>query len=92
MVITQHCNVCGRLVRLKVLILALLVILSMHMISTCQHVFCFSTFLIVRCLQTLCALLRAIFQKKLVDMSFDVIDVLIGFDSAECQMRVGPYQ
>ena len=32
------------------------------------------------------------FQKKLADMSFDVIDVLIGFDSAECQMRVGPYQ
>ncbi len=42
-------------------------------------------------MQTLCALLRAVFQKKLADMSFDVIDVLIGFDSAECQMRVGPY-
>ena len=25
-------------------------------------------------------------------MSFDVIDVLIGFDSAECQMRVSPCQ
>jgi len=40
-------------------------------------------------MQTLCALLKAVFQKKLGDsMNFDVIDVLIGFDSAECQMRV----
>ena len=38
--------------------------------------------------QTLCVLLRATFEKKLTDMSFDVIDVVIGFDSAECQMRV----
>ena len=55
-----------------------------HM-STCLLLLYFS----YHCLQTLCALLRAIFQKKLADMSFDVIDVLIGFDSAECQMRVG---
>ena len=41
-----------------------------------------------RNVQTLCVLLRATFEKKLTDMSFDVIDVVIGFDSAECQMRV----
>lgn len=40
--------------------------------------------------QTLCALLRAIFQKRLSDRSFDVIDIIVGFDSAECQMRVSP--
>lgn len=57
----------------------------MHVVSTCTCT-CMSHL----CLQTLCALLRAIFQKKLADMSFDVIDVLMGFDSAECQMRVGP--
>ena len=45
--------------------------------------------LLLPTMQTLCALLKAVFQKKLGDsMSFDVIDVLIGFDSAECQMRV----
>ena len=33
-------------------------------------------------------LLRATFQKKLADISFDVIDVVVGFDSAECQIRV----
>ena len=38
--------------------------------------------------QTLCALLKATFQKKLSDRSFDVIDIIVGFDSAECQMRV----
>jgi hypothetical protein len=43
---------------------------------------------IVICAQTLCTLLRAIFQKKLSDRSFDVIDIMVGFDSAECQMRV----
>jgi len=38
--------------------------------------------------QTLCVLSRAVFRKKLSDSSFDVIDLLVGFDSAECQMRV----
>ncbi|CAI8049221.1 Armadillo-like helical domain-containing protein 3 [Geodia barretti] len=41
----------------------------------------------INALQTLCVLLRSTFDKKLSDSSFDVIDVVIGFDSAECQMR-----
>ncbi len=43
---------------------------------------------IVVVVQTLCAMLRAIFQKKFSDRSFDMIDVIVGFDSAECHMRV----
>ena len=65
---------------------------TMHMITTCRCVLHTYMYWSSCWLQTLCALLRAVFQKKLADMSFDVIDVLIGFDSAECQMRVGPYQ
>ncbi len=33
-------------------------------------------------------LLRAVFRKKLSESSFDIIDILIGFDSADTQMRV----
>ncbi len=39
-------------------------------------------------LQTLCALMRAVYLKRSSDTSFDVIDILIGFEAAECQMRV----
>ena len=38
--------------------------------------------------QTLCALFRAIFQKRMGDLSFDAIDTIVGFDAAECQMKV----
>ena len=39
-------------------------------------------------LQTLCSLIRAASRKKLVDYSFDMLDVLFGFDAAELQMQV----
>lgn len=41
----------------------------------------------INALQTLCVLMRAVFMKKTGDIVFDVIDVLVGIDSAECQMR-----
>ena len=80
----------GKLLMPAFLILLTIYTSIMHMITTCQCIFHISKSCC--CLQTLCALLRAVFQKKLADMSFDVIDVLIGFDLAECQMRVGPCQ
>ena len=55
----------------------------LHALLGCSTVYCSHS-----SLQTLCVLLRATFEKKLTDMSFDVIDVVVGFDSAECQMRV----
>lgn len=41
----------------------------------------------INALQTLCALFKAVFQKGMVDLSFDAIDIIVGFDAAECQMR-----
>ncbi|KAL5470713.1 hypothetical protein EMCRGX_G028719 [Ephydatia muelleri] len=41
----------------------------------------------INALQTLCALFRAIFQKRMGDLSFDAIDTIVGFDAAECQMK-----
>jgi hypothetical protein len=38
--------------------------------------------------QTLCALVQAVFKKKLGDLGFDAINILIGFDAAEAQMQV----
>lgn len=45
----------------------------------------------IRCgveFQTLCALVRAVYRKRLGDHGFDVINILIGFDAAEAQMQV----
>ena len=38
--------------------------------------------------QTLCALVRAVYRKRLGDHGFDIINILIGFDAAEAQMQV----
>ncbi|KXJ23070.1 UPF0668 protein C10orf76-like [Exaiptasia diaphana] len=42
---------------------------------------------VVNSLQTLCALVQAVFRKKLGDHGFDAINILIGFDAAEAQMQ-----
>jgi len=42
----------------------------------------------INALQTLCALTYAILRKKFTESNFDIIDTLIGFESAECQMQV----
>ncbi|EDO48716.1 predicted protein [Nematostella vectensis] len=42
---------------------------------------------LVNALQTLCALVQAIYGKKMSDHGYDVINILIGFDSAEAQMQ-----
>ncbi|XP_029195478.1 armadillo-like helical domain-containing protein 3 [Acropora muricata] len=42
---------------------------------------------LVNSLQTLCALVRAVYRKRLGDHGFDVINILIGFDAAEAQMQ-----
>ena len=42
----------------------------------------------INALQTLCALTYAILRKKLTVSNFDMVDTLIGFESAECQMQV----
>ncbi|XP_064382757.1 armadillo-like helical domain-containing protein 3 [Halichondria panicea] len=41
----------------------------------------------INALQTLCVLLNCVFRRRLSESSFDVIDIVIGFDSAETQMR-----
>ncbi|XP_065919439.1 armadillo-like helical domain-containing protein 3 [Dysidea avara] len=41
----------------------------------------------INALQTLCALTYAILRKKFTESNFDIIDTLIGFESAECQMQ-----
>lgn len=42
----------------------------------------------INALQTLCALTNAILRKKFTESNFDLVDTLIGFESAECQMQV----
>ena len=46
----------------------------------------------INALQTLCALTYAILRKKFNESNFDMVDTLIGFESAECQMQVGNYK
>ena len=45
----------------------------------------------VNSLQTLCCLIRSVFRKGLRDSSVDILDILIGFDAAECKMQVCIY-
>jgi len=45
----------------------------------------------INALQTLCALTYAILRKKFTESNFDIIDTLIGFESAECQMQVSGF-
>lgn len=41
----------------------------------------------INALQTLCALTDAILRKNFTESNFDMVDTLIGFESAECQMQ-----
>ncbi|CAB3976815.1 Hypothetical predicted protein [Paramuricea clavata] len=42
---------------------------------------------LVNALQTLCTLVRGIYHKKMMDYGFDIINMLVGFDEAESQMK-----
>ncbi|XP_046851269.1 armadillo-like helical domain-containing protein 3 [Xenia sp. Carnegie-2017] len=41
----------------------------------------------VNALQTLCTLVRGIYNKKMTDCGFDIINLLVGFDEAESEMK-----
>ncbi|XP_028403194.1 armadillo-like helical domain-containing protein 3 [Dendronephthya gigantea] len=41
----------------------------------------------VNALQTLCAMVRGVYHKKMMDYGFDIINILVGFDEAESQMQ-----
>ena len=66
-------------------------------VSTLEHtafLFC-SDFIALRShlcarvfLQTISALIKGVFRKSRGDVGFEVIDILVGFDSAEAQMQV----
>lgn len=43
---------------------------------------------LVNALQTLCTLVRGIYHKKMMDYGFDIINILVGFDEAELQMKI----
>lgn len=43
---------------------------------------------LVNALQTLCTLVRGIYHKKMIDYGFDIINILVGFDEAELQMKM----
>uniref|UniRef100_UPI00358F3512 armadillo-like helical domain-containing protein 3 isoform X1 n=1 Tax=Myxine glutinosa TaxID=7769 RepID=UPI00358F3512 len=42
---------------------------------------------VVNALQTLCGLLRGVHQKNMPNTGFDIIDILMGFDNAEEEMK-----
>ncbi len=41
-------------------------------------------------MKTLCVLVKSVYQKyDSSDASVEIVDVLVGIDTADCQMRVG---
>lgn len=56
-----------------------------------MHLLCFFPFInkvYYLFLQTMCALVHGVFAKNHVDYGFDVINILIGFNSADLLMQV----